>query len=527
MMPVLFFNTEKYERMNRREFTKVMTLTLAALATLLFAADSFGREQRPNIVLIMADDMGFSDVGCYGGEIKTPYIDSLAKDGMLFTQFYNCARCVPTRKSLMTGIYPQQVNIKSSVSLAENLRAAGYRTLMTGKWHGHPGSPSTQGFDRFYGLTSGSCNFFNPGKRRPGEAIPAKDLGQVRTWEIDGKQYKPYTPTDPKWYATDAFTDQALAYLDEYAGEDRPYFLFVSHTAPHHPLQAPEEEIAKYRGRYMIGWDVLRQQRWQRLQKLGIAADTWRLSPRDPDAPAWADVEKKEEWDLAMAVYAAMIDRMDQNIGRLLKKIKELGEEDNTIVLFLSDNGACAEINNQTPKVPPGPIDSYRTYDVAWANASDTPFRKFKQKTHEGGICTPLIVKWPTAIKPGMITRQAGHVIDLQATFCELAGISYPKAQKGEVIHPLEGKSLLPILSGKTRAGHDWLFWEHMGNKAARHGKWKIVSLGRGKPTDLKIWELYDLDADRTETRNLATQHPERVAAMAQAWQDWAKRTGL
>ena len=296
--------------------------------------------KQPNIVLILADDMGFSDVGCYGGEIKTPHIDSLAATGMRFTQFYNCARCVPTRQSLLTGLYPQQLNTKRSVTLAWALRAAGYRTLMTGKWHGHPGLPTQHGFDRFYGLTSGSCNFFNPGHRRADEPEPAKDFGQVRTWSIDGKKIKPYTPEDPNWYATDAFTDQAIAYLDQYADEDRPYFLFLSYTAPHHPLQAPEEEIAKYRGKYAMGWDVLREQRWKRMQELGIATKNWKLSLRDEKAQAWDTAKNKETWGLLMAVYAAMVDRMDQNIGRLLKKIKEQGEERNTLVLFLSFCGA-------------------------------------------------------------------------------------------------------------------------------------------------------------------------------------------
>lgn len=507
--------------------TRTALATSVAVLTIVvnFCTQQEALAQKPNIVLIMADDLGFSDLGCYGGEIKTPYIDSLAREGLRFTQFYNCARCVPTRQSFMTGLYPQQVDIKHSVTLAENLRVAGYRTLMTGKWHGHPGSPTSQGFDRFYGLASGSCNFFNPGNRRPDQPEPSKDNGQVRSWRIDGENFKPYTPKDPKWYATDAFTDQAIAYLDEYADEDRPYFLIISYTAPHHPLQAPEEEIAKYRGRYKMGWDLLRQQRWDRMKELGLTADNWSLSPRDSDAPAWDDIDNKEEWGLAMAVYAAMVDRMDQNIGRVLKKIRELGEEDNTMVLFLSDNGACAEINNQTPDIPPGPVDSYRTYDLPWANASDTPFRKFKQKAHEGGICTPLIVKWPAAIKPGTITRQVGHVIDLQSTFCELAGVPYPKEKDGLEIQPTEGKSLVPVFKGESREGHDWLFWEHRGNKAARHGRWKIVSLGRGDPKDMKIWELYDLETDRTETRNLAGKYPERVAEMAQAWCGWAERT--
>jgi len=481
--------------------------------------------RRPNIVLILADDLGFSDVGCYGGEIDTPHIDSLATAGMRFTQFYNCARCVPTRQSLLTGLYPQQVDGTHSVTIAEVLRRAGYRTLMTGKWHGHPGLPTQHGFDRFYGLTSGSCNFFNPGSRRPGEPEPAKDFGQVRPWAIDGKRIRPYTPEDPDWYATDAFTDYVLAYLDEYADEARPFFLFLSYTAPHHPLQAPKGEIAKYRGKYDMGWDELRRHRWRRMQRLGLTDASWQLSLRDPEAPAWKDVVNKDEWDLAMAVYAAMVDRMDQNIGRVLDKIRELGEEDRTVVMFLSDNGACAEVNNQTPDVPPGPMESYRTYDVPWANAGDTPFRKFKRYTHEGGICTPLIVKWPKLVEAGSISRAPGHVIDLMPTFCELAGAAYPKRSGKTSMIPCEGKSLVPLLRGRARQPHAILCWEHIGNKAVRQGDWKLV--GRGDPANLENWELYNLADDRTENHNLAAVSPQRVERMARAWQDWARRTGL
>ena len=501
------------------------TRTCLRFLTLLLVPVHLGAQERPNIVVILADDLGFSDVGCYGGEIRTPHIDSLAREGMRFTQFYNCARCAPTRNSLLTGLYPQQIGERRSVTLAQVLGAAGYRTLMAGKWHGYPGLPTQRGFDRFYGLTSGSCNFFNPGHRRPGEPEPAKDFGALRPWSIDGKTMRPYTPKDPDWYATDAFTDYALSYLDQYAAEERPFFLYLSYTAPHHPLQAPESEIEKYRGSYMMGWDKLRQLRWSRLQELGLTRSNWHLPDRDPGAPAWRDVENKEEWDLVMAVYAAMVDRMDQNIGRLLKKIRDLGEEDNTLVLFLSDNGACAEVNNQTPHIPPGPMESYRTYDLPWANASDTPLQKFKRWTHEGGITTPFIVKWPKVIQAGSIERTPGHVMDLMPTFCELSGASYPRQFQEFEVMPLEGRSLAPLFRGANREPHPSLFWEHIGNKAVRQGNWKLV--GRGDPTDMKNWELYDLAADRTETRNLASQQPGRVLQMARSWREWARRTGL
>lgn len=505
--------------------TRRLLISLVVPFLLAFMWDEFATgAERPNIVLIMADDMGFSDVGCYGGEIKTPNIDSLAANGIRFTQFYNCAKCVPTRMSLLTGLYPQQAEKRHCVMLAQVLGQAGYRTLMTGKWHGHRELPTERGFDRFYGVISGSCNFFNPGNRRPGEPEPAKDYGKVRPFAIDGRVIKPYTPQDKNWYATDAFTDYALDYLDQYAGEERPFFLYLAYTAPHHPLQAPEDEIAKYRGKYLMGWDLLRQRRWKRLQELGIATDNWRLSPRDAEAPSWGCVNNKDEWDLAMAVYAAMVDRMDQNIGRVLRKIQELGEEENTLVLFLSDNGACAEINNQTPDILPGPMNSYRTYDVAWANAGDTPFRKFKRWTYEGGICTPLIVKWPRVVKAGTICRAPGHVMDLMPTFCELAGADYPQQWKGQDVTPCEGNSLVPLLRGEDRQPHGRLCWEYNGHKAVREGQWKLV--GSGNPKELSNWELYNLEADRTELNNLAQQNPLRVERLAGAWRDWAQRTG-
>jgi len=492
------------------------------------------KADKPNIVLIMADDMGWSDAGCYGGEIQTPNLDRLAREGLRFTQFYNCARCVPTRASLIYGVYPQQAGVTANsggrkvelcISLAEALKTAGYRTLMTGKWHGSQ-NPVARGFDRYYGLLSGCCNYFNPGKQRAGEAKPGhKRPGDYRPWGENGKVIRPFTPEDPDFYTTDAFTDRALEYLDKYGWKDSPFFLYLAYTAPHFPIQAPAEDVARYRGKYKMGWDAIRQQRYGRQKQMGLIDTKWPLSTRDPGAPQWENAKSQDEWDLKMAVYAAMIDRMDRNIGRILDKLRELNEEENTLVLFLSDNGACAERWHATPEVPPGPVDSYRTVDLPWANASDTPFRKFKQWTHEGGIATPLIVRWPGKINRGTITSQVGHVIDILPTFCEVAGIESPRQYKGQEIIPSEGKSLLPVFQGRQRDGHQWLFWEHVGNKAVRHGKWKLV--GFGNPSDPNNWKLYDLEADRTELKNLAQEHPDRVKQMAQAWRNWAKRTGL
>lgn len=501
----------------------------------------------PNIVVIMADDMGYSDIGCYGGEIDTPNLNRMADEGMRFTQFYNNAKCAPTRASLLTGLYSQQCGVhnnpvvmKNCTTIAEVLGAAGYRTYMAGKWHSAE-LPTDRGFDRYYGLADGCANYFNPGEQRDGEAAPA-EKNYPRRWSEDGKVKQPYTPKNPDFYATDAFTDHALEYLDTHP-KDKPFLLYLAYTAPHYPLQAPEAEIAKYRGKYKIGWDQLRDERHTRMIDMGIVDKAWSLAPRDPHVPSWADLENpdawgtkgyvssksgglslesardRDMWDLKMAVYAAMVDRMDQNIGRLLAKLEALGVEDNTLVLFLSDNGGCAELRHATPDVPPGPVNSYRTVDPPWAQAQNTPFRKYKRWDHEGGISTPLIAHWPKTITPGTITTQPGHLIDFMATFIDIANAKYPDTFAGKPIPPLEGKSLLPIFRGEDRAGHDYICWQFSDSRAIRQGKWKLVQ--GGGP-----WELYDMDADRTEVNDLAAQFPERVAAMAALWSDWAKRCG-
>lgn len=539
-------------QIDRREFL----MKISATAGFAVLKQSFGMpgkgfsKKKPNIVLFLCDDMGFSDLGCYGGEIQTPNIDSLAEQGLRFTQFYNCARCIPTRASLLTGLYPQQVGVDSSggyskvmpncVTLAEVLKSAGYRTLMTGKWHG-PEMPVKRGFDRYYGLASGCCNYFNPGLKRPEEPEPGrKRPGERRPWAINEQLIQPYTPEDKDFYATDAFTDKALQYLDQYGKGEQPFFLYVAYTAPHFPIQAPWEDIDKYRGKYKVGWDVIRQRRYERMAEKGLIEKHWKLSPRDPRAPKWEEIEDKDAWDLKMAVYAAMIDRMDQNIGLILEKIRKLGKEQNTLVLFLSDNGACAEDVNRTPDIPPGPMESYRSVDLPWANASDTPFRKFKMYTYEGGFATPLIAKWPEVIKEqGSISHQVGHVIDIMLTLCEVAGVAYPQTYKGQSVQSCEGKSLVPIFEGKTRQSHKGLYWKDMGNKAIREGKWKLVASSdpegyalygtlngsESKQSNDYHWELYDLEEDRTETNDLSGQFPERAKHMLDVWHEWDKST--
>ena len=505
----------------------------------------------------MVDDMGFSDLGCYGGEIDTPNLDRLASSGLRFSQFYNNAICAPTRASLLTGLYSQQVargDPRDCVTIAEVLKTAGYRTLMAGKWHLSgilADLPVERGFDRYYGLVDGGCNFFNPGLKRPGENEPGKKTpGDNPAFAIDDRVIQPYTPEDKNFYTTDAFTDHALSYLDEYGRDESPFFLYVGYTAPHYPLHAWQEDIAKYRGSYKAGWDRLRQQRLERMIDMGLIEERWALSSRDPDSLPWEEIEQKDDWDLKMAVYAAMVDRVDQNVGRILAKVRELGVEENTLVLFLSDNGASDEDRNSTPDIPPGPVESYRTMELPWANLSNAPFRKFKRWNHEGGVATPLIAYWPRVIESGgEITHQIGHVIDVMATCADIAEAEWPSAYNGRKVLPLEGKSLLPIFRGEQREGHGALFWNQSGQesntptlwRAVRMGKWKLVSpdywtdynpwrpggeaksADRPQPDPKTIWELYDMEADRTEVNDLADQYPERVKEMAEMYDAWQR----
>ncbi len=510
-----------------------LRVSVFGLAVGLLSPSGLAAEKppRPNIVLIMADDMGFSDIGCYGGEVRTPNLDRLAAGGVRFTQFYNTARCCPTRASLLTGLYPHQAGVghmtgdyghpayrgylsDGCVTIAEALGAAGYATLMSGKWHvgeSRPHWPCDRGFERYFGLISGGTNYWRLDKGR-----------KMATDNV------PYTPPE-KFYITDAFSDHAVAFIDAYGRGDKPFFLYVPYTSPHWPLHAWPEDIARYKGKYMIGWDELRRRRHRRMIELGLVDARWALTPRDTQAKAWTDVEDKAALDLKMAVYAAQIDRMDQGIGRILAKIRELKIERNTLVMFLADNGGCAERVDRGKKgVPPGPPDSFLSYGLPWANASNTPFRRYKHWVHEGGISTPLIAYWPAVIQRSGITHQPGHVIDLMATCLDVAGAEYPKTYNGKPITPLEGKSLRPIFEGKTRKGHDAIFWEHEGNRAVRQGKWKLVSRHPGRRAKHPgPWELYDIEADRTELNDLAKKQPEKVRELVALYDAWAKRAGV
>lgn len=475
---------------------------------------------RPNIILIMVDDMGYSDIGCYGGEVHTPNIDMLAEDGLLFTQFYNTAKCHTTRAELLTGNYAYSVgdhNMQYGATFGEVLRVAGYRTLIAGKWHQSP-LPTTRGFDRYYGLADGCCNFFNPGlTARDGEGPPGrKGKTRVRRWAIEDKVIMGYTNPDKNFYTTDAFTTYAIDRLDEYKGEDRPFLLYLPYTAPHYPLHAWPDDIASYRGKYRIGWDAIRQQRFERMKKLGIIGPNHQLTPRA--SRAWDELSEEEQdaEDLKMAVYCAMIDRVDQNLGRLFRKVKELDEWDNTLILFLTDNGACPEQPNTTPDIPPGPVESYRTISVGWANASNTPYRKFKSTDYEGGTRTPFIAHWPGVIEPGM-TNQVGHIIDITPTFMDITGADYPAQINGQKTKLPSGKTLLPILHGNQRAGHQEIYWRFGKAKAVRQGDLKAVRLGNAP------WELYNIATDPTEMNNLAASRSDKLTELTGLWESWDK----
>lgn len=524
------------------------SLALAALATAAIAATGMSANfaaaadapSRPNIVIILADDLGFSDVGCYGSEIATPNIDRLAAGGVRFTQFYNAARCCPTRAALLTGLYPHQTGVghmlgdwnlpgydgglnERCATVAELLQAAGYRTYHVGKWHvGGVGGkdqrnhPLNRGFDNARG-NAGGGGFFRP---------------QGVYFERESVKW------NPENYITDVFSDWAVDLIEQHGREhaDQPFFLHLCYTSPHFPLQAKPDDIARHRGHYREGWDSLRQARFARQQTLGLfESANCRLSPRDPIAQAWDEVAEadRDEWDLRMAVHAAMVDCMDQGIGRVLNAVSRIGATENTLVVFLSDNGASAEFldtwpnpaRGHKPGSVTGTMESHRCLEIGWANAANTPFRENKMWVHEGGISTPCIVSWPKGIAArNALLPNVGHIIDLMPTCLELAGAQYPQSFNGRDLLPPEGRSLVPVLTG--RAAKDdhaprTLAWEHEGNRAIRDGDLKLVASFRGP------WELYDLSTDRSETRNLAADRPDDVARLSAAWQKWADRVGV
>ncbi len=480
-----------------------MTRFAFAVFFLLLSPMAAAAKPRPNIILVMADDLGFADLGCYGSEIETPNLDALAAGGLRFTQFYNTAKCHSSRVSLLTGLYCDQAGgtkLTRGATIAEVLCGAGYHTAMVGKWHLSK-QPTDFGFQRYWGHLSGATNFFT------GDG----------TFRLNGEPWEvPKTLNGRPFYTTHAVIDFALEFLEEATRRDKPFLLYTAFNAPHYPLQAPEEAVRKYDGRYDGGWDQLRARRHRRQLESGLLPEKWKLSPRPDHVPAWDTLsDEQQQWEAdRMEVFAAMVDVVDQNIGRLVAFLKKKGIFDDTLILFCSDNGACPFERTRGRHLKPWDPKSYWTYDASWAHAGNTPFRLYKQNQHEGGISSPLIVHWPEglATEPGSVTDQPGHLVDFMATFIELAGATYPQQIGDRRIDPLQGKSLLPIFRGETRRPHETLYFHFGTDRALRQGPWKLVSAKLGK------WELYNLDEDRTELNDLAEQQPQRSAAMKAQW---------
>ncbi len=557
----------------KRFSCSMLTAMLLGIACLTVPSTA-ALAERPNIILIMSDDMGYSDIGCYGSEIDTPVLDGLADKGIRFTQFYNTARCCPTRACLLTGLYPHQAGVghmmndrglegyqgdltRNCVTIAEVLRGAGYRNYLSGKWHvtKHTAPegpkfnwPLQRGFDRFYGTIHGAGSFYDPNSLTRGNT-----------------QISPYADPEyrvEQYYYTDAISDQASRFIREHHQEagERPFFMYVSYTCAHWPMHALEKDIAKYRGKYDEGYEPIRRARFEKMKRLGLIAPDAELSPQAGD---WNKVEDQEWESACMEVYAAMIDNMDRGIGRIVEALQETGKYEETLICFYQDNGGCAEglgrhfrkgfakeyqkepnlppmaddelqfsmIPEKTrdgrqtalgPGVPPGPDGTYIAYGRGWANVSNTPFREYKHWVHEGGISTPLIVHWPEGIpssRHGSLYREPSHLIDLMATCVDLAEADYPETYRGQPIKSPEGVSLRPALRGMSLERENPLFWEHEGNRAIRQGEWKLVAKGALGP-----WELYNLEKDRGELHDLAEEMPQRVEKMAAAWEAWAKR---
>jgi arylsulfatase A-like enzyme len=490
-------------------WTSYLGAIAASLFLLMAATESPGQAppKKPNIVIILADDLGFSDLGCYGGEVQTPNLDKLATDGLRFTQFYNTARCWPSRAALLTGYYAQQVNRdpqglrpKWAALLPDLLKPAGYHSYHSGKWH-VDGPVRKGGFERSY-LVVDQDRHFGP-----------------RNHQLDDAPLPQPKPED-RYYATTAIAQHAIDWLAEHDAKHHgePYFLYLAFTCPHFPLQALPEDVARYRGRFKDGWDALRQRRLDRTRGLGIVH--CELSERTPGVPAWASLgaEQQDAWEWRMAIHAAMVDRMDREIGRVLDQVRKTGSWENTLLLFCSDNGASAERlvrgDGDDPAAPPGSAKSFLCLEPPWANLANAPLRKSKIFTHEGGISTPLIVHWPAGVKARDELRHTpGHFVDVVPTLLELAGVPAPATWNGAQRPPLSGRSLVPALAKDITIKRDFLFFKHQGNRALRVGDWKIVASGAGTP-----WELYDLANDRAESHDLAARYPERVKEFAAIW---------
>ena len=421
-----------------------------------------GVEDKPNIILISADDLGWSDIGCYGSEVETPNLDNLAQGGMRFTRFHNTSKCFPSRACLITGVYAQQSNyhrthknpITNAVTLGEVIQTAGYRTMWSGKHHGLE-NPITRGFDRYYGLKDGACNYFNPGNQRPGEGMPARKGAPgnktKRWWCIDSVMFNPYTPEAKDFYTTDYFTNYAVNWLDEYKNEKKPFFLYLAYTAPHDPLMAWPDDISKYKGKYDEGYEITRLARYKKQLEMGLIDKSYKLS--ESTYKNWEELDDTVRTDeiRKMEVYAAMIDRLDQNIGRVLAKLKEIGKDENTLIMFVSDNGASSEmvrIKDDYGEI--GTMTQWASLGGDWANVGNTPFRYFKNFSYEGGINTPFIAYWPEKIKPNSFSEFPGHFVDFMATLVDITGAKYPTNFNEQAITPMQGESLLPVFAGEN-----------------------------------------------------------------------------
>ena len=549
----------------------IFLLQLANTVFLLMAHSSLTDEaraepQQPNIVVLFADDMGFSDIGCFGSEIETPHLDQLAENGLRFSHFYNTGRCCPSRASIMTGLYPHQADIGhmagdtgvpgyrdrlsfGAVTIAEVLGQAGYHTMMSGKWHlgwRDEGCPTARGFEQFYGTRGYIDSYFT--------ILPRTEiyLNEKMILPVTERPVNHLNP-DQEWYTTDVFTDYALHFIDNARQtDDRPFFLYLAYNAPHFPLHAKPEDLKKYRGKYREGWAKFRQQRYERLVELGIVNESWQLSPLD--VPEWhtlTDIQK-DDLDFKMALFAAIVDRLDQNIGRVVNHLEQIGELDNTLIFFVSDNGGTKEtgvfgIKGGNGPIPdgfaryvrpgekdPGPPNTFKNYESwakkggwsssygqGWANLSNVPFRLYKRFNHEGGISAPMIVHWPQGVtETGTITHQVGHLIDIMATCVDVADADYPVEFNSHDIQPMEGKSLRPLFGG-NEIGDRTLYWEHEGHRAVRDGKWKLVAV-HSEP-----WELYDMSVDRTELNNVSSEQPDITRELSNKWDKWASRVNV
>ncbi len=512
-------------RLNYASFAgKQFALRILILLAIVHSSASAQR-RLPNIVVIVADDMGYSDLSSYGGEIPTPNIDSIGMRGVKLRSFYTNARCCPTRASLMTGRYPHQVGMGNMVSLpntplrpgpyqgylndsfptiAEVLRKHGYATYLSGKWHlgERPQHwPLRRGFDRYFGLISGASGYYGI---VPGERDKRLFVEDDHPWPIP----------DSGFYMTDAFTDRAIGYLESHKRQERgrPFFLYLAYTAPHAPLHALPEDIRRHEKRYLQGWDLIRVQRFERMRALGLIDRRFILSPRPVTIPTWEDAAKKDEWSLKMGVYAAQIDRMDQGVGRVMQTLRRLGQMDETLVIFISDNGGCAERVNSTllndPNQPIGSPGSYLIYGEPWANVSNTPFRRYKENMHEGGIISPCLIQWPAVIRPKKgFQSGVAHVMDIFPTALELVG---DRSYEGP------GRSMFGFWKDGSREERT-IYWEHIGNRALRQGDWKLV-----RDVEDSSWALYDMKNDPAESRDVSSLHPVRVREMLEAYQSWA-----